>query len=94
MPFLLIILALIILILVAVFFTLYKENSPTALYNEGVQNENEGRYNLAMQNYEDALREVRKLKRGKKFGIKIAQRIRILRTTIDYEKNFRIARDA
>lgn len=94
MPFILLILFLIILVLIAVFVTLYKENSHTELYSEGVQNENDGHYNLAMQNYEDALSEIRKLRLGKKFGIKIAQRIKILRTTIDYEKHFRITRDA
>jgi hypothetical protein len=66
----------------------YKNNSHTELYKEGVRNENEGRYSTALQNYEDALLEIRKLKMDNKFSEKIAQRIKILQTTIEYEKNF------
>ncbi|HSZ86433.1 MAG TPA: hypothetical protein VK787_10400 [Puia sp.] len=66
----------------------YKKNSHTELYKQGVRNENNGRYTIALQNYEDALSEVRKLKIDNKFGKKIAERIKILQTTVDYEKNF------
>jgi hypothetical protein len=57
-------------------------------YYEGLRNENNGSYRLALRNYENALGEIRKLRRDSKFGRKIADRIRILRTTIEYEKNF------
>jgi len=43
---------------------------------------------LALHNYEDALSEVRKLRLNDKFGHKIAAKIRVLRTTIEYENNF------
>jgi hypothetical protein len=76
-----------ILTLVIVFVAHYKKNSHTELYREGVRNENDGRYLLALQNYEDALSEIKKLKLDNKFGVKIAERIKILRTFIDYEKN-------
>jgi hypothetical protein len=66
----------------------YKKTSHTELYKEGVRNENDGHYTIALQNYEDALSEVRKLKMDNKFGKKIAERIKILQTTVDYEKNF------
>jgi len=73
---------------------LFKKNHPAELYSEGVRNENEGRYNLALHNYEDALSEIRKLKVDNKFGEKIAERMKILRSTIDYEKNFQTSREA
>jgi hypothetical protein len=58
------------------------------LYSEGLRNENNGSYRLAVNNYENALSEIRKLRRNNKFGRRIADRIRILRTTIEYENNF------
>ena len=58
------------------------------LYCEGLRNENNGSYRLALHNYENALREIGTLRRNNKFGRKIADRIRILRTTIEYENNF------
>jgi hypothetical protein len=66
----------------------YKKIGHTELYKQGVRNENDGRYIIALQNYEDALSEVRKLKMDNKFEKKIAERIKILQTTVDYEKNF------
>jgi len=92
MSFLLILSFLIILVSVVVFIAFYKRNGHTELYSQGVRNENDGNYSLALRNYEDALKEVRKLNLGKKFGAKIAQRIKLLRTTIDYENNFHVGR--
>src|ERR1700737_2005733 len=77
---------------IVVLFVFHKKNSHTELFSEGVRNENEGHYNLALHNYEDALSEIRKLNIHNKFGKKIAQRIKILRTTIEYEKNFQDGR--
>ncbi len=66
----------------------YKKTSHTELYREGVRNENDGHYKLALQNYEDALIEIKKLKLDNKFGVKIALRVKILRTFLDYESSF------
>jgi hypothetical protein len=74
--------------IVVIFITYYNRNGNTELYREGVRNENNGRYITALQNYEDALLDIRKLKMTNKFGEKIAQRIKVLQTTIDYEKQF------
>jgi outer membrane protein assembly factor BamD (BamD/ComL family) len=79
--------------LAIVCLTLVKKNSHSELYSEGLRNENEGRYNLALHNYETALGETRKLNSSGKFTGKLAQRIKILRATIDYEKNFQSGRD-
>jgi hypothetical protein len=78
--------------IVVFLFIAYKRNGHTELYSEGLRNENDGHYSLALHNYEDALSEIRKLNTNDKFGEKIAQRIKILRTTIDYEKNFQKGR--
>jgi len=53
-----------------------------------VRNQNEERYAVALQNYQDAFSEVKKLRVHNKFQRKIAQRINILQTIINYEKNF------
>ena len=74
--------------LTVILFILRKKKSHTELYSEGVRNENNGRYTMALRNYEDALLEIRRLKINSEFGKKIAGRIKILRTTIDYENNF------
>jgi outer membrane protein assembly factor BamD (BamD/ComL family) len=78
----------VILSILIILFIINKKNSHTELYSEGVRNENEGRYNQALRNYEGALAEIRKLRMNRKFGKKIAERIKILQTTINYEKNF------
>jgi hypothetical protein len=91
MPSSIYILLLILLISVIVAIVLvarYKKTSHTELYREGVRNENDGRYKLALQNYEDALIEIKKLKLDNKFGVKIALRIKILRTFLEYETSF------
>ncbi|HLK27244.1 MAG TPA: hypothetical protein VKT28_01585 [Puia sp.] len=80
------------LILAVILIAQYKKNSHTVLYKEGVHHENEGNYKLALQNFEDALMEIRKLKVDHKFGNKIEERIKMLRTLVDYEKSFQAGR--
>jgi len=70
----------------------YKKRNPVQLYSEGLRNENNGFYKLAVQNYECALIENRKLNISKKFDEKIVQRIKILQSTIDFERNFQDGR--
>jgi intein/homing endonuclease len=84
----------VILSFVIVFITRYKKNVHTILYSEGVCNENDGRYDLALHKYEDALNEIRKQKINDELGEKITERIKILRATIDYEKNFQTGNGA
>lgn len=79
----------ILLCVVIVFINIFnKKNNHMKLYCEGMRNENAGQYKLALDNYENALNEVLKLRLEKKFGAKVTQRIKILRSTIEYEKNF------
>jgi len=78
----------IVTILSVLIYLLQKQNRHTELYSEGLRDENNGRYQTALHKYEDALNEIRKLRLEEKFGHKIAARIRVLRTTIEYENNF------
>ncbi len=66
----------------------YKRNNHTDLYSQALRRENNGSYKLALHDYEAALNEVRKFGLNNKFDRKIVQRIKILRTTIEYENNF------
>jgi len=80
-----------IAILIVIYYA--KKNNHTELYSEGLHNENDGHYDLALRNYENALSEIKKLRLDKKFYDKIAQKIKTLQLTIDYEKNFRLTAD-
>jgi hypothetical protein len=84
--------ALVVVAVAVLLFAQYKKNSHTELYKEGVRHENEGEYKKALQNFEDALSEIRKLNTDNKFGNKISDRIKILRTIIEYEKSFQAGR--
>ena len=90
--YMLLIITSIILGVIIVFIARYKKNNYTELYREGVRNENDGHYLLALQNFEKALNENRKLKLDNKFGIKISQRIKVLRYFTLYENSFQIGR--
>ncbi len=82
----------VVVIVSVILIAQYKKISHTELYKEGVRHENEGDYKLALQSFEDALSEIRKLKVDSKFGNKISERIKILHTIIEYEKNFQTGR--
>lgn len=75
-------------IILAIIFYFRKKNAHTGLYSQGVYNENNGQYDLALHNYEDALKEIKNRKPGNKFFRKIVEKIKTLRTIISYEKNF------
>jgi len=86
--YLLLFIILIFILIVIIIIYQFKKNSHSEFFSQGLYNENEGHYNLAVKNYEDALTELRKLKVNKELGEKITQKIKILQTTIEYEKNF------
>ena len=80
--------------IILVIVILYRrKNSHTELYSEGLHNENNGDYDLALHNYEEALNEMKKAKPDNRFYNKITQKIKILRTLVEYEKNFRNGRE-
>jgi hypothetical protein len=72
-----------------IFFILYKRNHHPKLYREGLRRENEGQYSLALDSYERALNEINRRNVSHRFRDRIAQKIKILRTTVNYENNFR-----
>jgi hypothetical protein len=82
--------ALIILGLFIIFIIQHRKKSRAGLYCEGIRNENDGRYNLAIHNYEEALDEIRSPRMKRSLIKKITGRIKILRTMIEYEKNFQV----
>jgi outer membrane protein assembly factor BamD (BamD/ComL family) len=86
--YLLLFIALIIICVVILIIYRFKKKIHSELFSQGLYNENEGHYNLALKNYEDALSELRKLKVNNELDKKITQKIKILQTTIEYEKNF------
>jgi outer membrane protein assembly factor BamD (BamD/ComL family) len=86
--FLVLIISLVLICVAILVFLWQKQNAHTELYSEGVRNENAGQYEQALHNYEDALNEIRKLRMSKRFGSKIVQRIKVMRTLINYEKAF------
>jgi len=55
---------------------------------EGIRNENNGLYKRALDNYEDALSEIRKHKIPNKLGRKIIDKIKMMHTIIEYEAQF------
>jgi len=83
-----------LIVLVIVFIILWRQHGHSELYNEGVQNENDGQYFLALKNYDDALNEIRKLNVKNKLSRKITERIKVLHSTIEYEKNFQAGKGA
>jgi hypothetical protein len=88
---LLVIITLVIFSTLLAIFLHRRRNGHTELYSEGLRHENAGQYRLALDNYQDALYEIGKLKLSRKFGYRIADRIRTLGTLMDYEKNFQPA---
>lgn len=92
--FLVLIISLALICLVVLIYLWHKQNAHTELYSEGVRNENDGQYEQALHNYEDALNEIRKLRLSKRFGTKIVARIKVMRTLINYEKGFQRSRQA
>ena len=55
---------------------------------EGVRNENNGLYKIALDNYQAALAEIRKHKIPNTLGKKIDEKIKMLHTIIEYEAQF------
>jgi hypothetical protein len=90
--YLLLFIIVVVIILIVLFIKLYRKDNHAALYSEAVVHENEGHYDIALHQYEDALSVIRKKKPNDELDQKITQRIKILRATIDYEKNFQKVR--
>ena len=65
-----------------------RRNRHSILYQEGVRNENNGRYRQAINNFLEAKSEMEKDKNRQKQLLAINERIKTLHALIDYESNF------
>ena len=89
LPFIMI--ALIIASIISSFF-LKKKDLPVELFVEGLKYENDGHFDEAIINYQNALSEVKKNRFHGDLKNKIIQKIKVLHTIIEYKKNFQFTR--
>lgn len=80
------IIVLFIALLVTLRFIYEKQSVPSISFSIALENENNGNYEVALNNYEIALTEVKKTNRNKELRIKILEKIKVLHTVINYEK--------
>lgn len=78
----------VLVIAFSIFFLLHgKKDSYTELYNEGIKKENNGYFTAALEDYNKALAEVEKYKFQDKVKDRIIQKIKVLKSTIEYESH-------
>ncbi len=66
-----------------------KKNSTLEFFAEGLKQENDGLFEAAVLEYENALREQEKLRfRDVQLTAKILEKLKVLHTTISYNSNF------
>ena len=66
-----------------------RKNIPVELFTRALRDENSGEYAAAVISYENALLEFKKRKRyNSQLEYKIMEKLKVLHTMIDYEKNF------
>jgi hypothetical protein len=71
---------------------LKKKDLPVELFVEGLRYENNGHFYEAIINYENALSEVKKNVFHDDLKNKIIQKLKVLHTIIEYQKNFGFTR--
>jgi hypothetical protein len=74
------------------FLFLKKKNLPVELFSEGLKYENDGHFDEAIINYENALSEVIKNRFHRDLENKIIQKLKVLHTIIEYRKNIQFTR--
>ena len=72
---------------------LKKKNLPVELFVEGLRYENDGNFDEAIVNYENALSEVKKNRFHSNLKNKIIQKVKVLHTIIAYKKSFLFTRN-
>lgn len=71
-----------------------KRNVSVKLFSTALKSENNGNFEEALTNYEAALAEVARARHNKSFKVKIIEKISILHTVIQYQKNiFNLRKD-
>jgi len=71
---------------------LKKKDRPVELFVEGLRYENDGHFDEAIINYENALSEVKKNRFHGDLKGKIIQKLKVLYTIIEYRKNIQFIR--
>ena len=66
---------------------LKKKNLPVELFVEGLRYENDGHFEEAIVNYENALDKVKKKRFQSSLENKIIQKLKVLHTMIEYKKS-------
>ena len=74
------------------FLFLKKKNLPVELFTEGLKNENDGNFDEAIINYENALNEVKKNRFHRDLENRIIQKLKVLHTISEYRKNIQFIR--
>jgi len=73
-------------------FFLKKKDLPVELFVEGLKYENDGHFDEAIINYENALSEAKKNRLHRELKNRIIQKLKVLHTIIEYKKNFQFTR--
>lgn len=71
---------------------LKKKNLPVELFVEGLKYENNGHFDEAIINYENALAEVKKNRFHNNLKNRIIQKLKVLQTIIEYQKSLQFTR--
>ena len=71
---------------------LKKKDLPVELFVEGLRFENDGHFDEAILNYENALSEVKKNKVHRDLENRIIQKLKVLHTISEYRKNIQFIR--
>ena len=66
---------------------LRKKNLPVELFTEGLKYENDGHFDEAIINYENALSEIKKNRFHRDLENRIIQKLKVLYTISEYQKN-------
>jgi hypothetical protein len=89
----LLIAVLLLIILLSYFYFLRKRNMPVKLFVEALRNENSGRFEEAVINYENALNQAKKARfRDINLENRIIEKLKVLHTIIEYKNGLRITR--
>ena len=71
---------------------LRKKNLPVELFTEGLKYENDGHFDEAIINYENALSEIKKNRFHRDLEYRIIQKLKVLHTISEYKKNIQFTR--
>ena len=71
---------------------LKKRNLPVELFVEGLKHENDGHFDEAIINYQNALAEIKKNRFRNNLKNRIIQKLKVLQTIIEYQKSLQFTR--